>query len=213
MSISSIGQYTYTQTYAQAGIAKVAGTSAVDECEDSSKSVFDRLKETFPDINFVTGSDPFARKDVRNNGRNTVYLDAEALRKLETYPRYAARVFSDIESSKEIFAKGFSSGNAYKRSIMVGGALNLSFYGKDESSKVVAMCITHTDDSKKGTGNTMFKQWENEMKAYNKWVTDHHNNSLKKWFDHFGVPESERVFFNFDEAWSRLQAAQKGVIS
>lgn len=212
MNVTSASNYSYAQIYAQANAAKAAGTAAVSESGDSSKTMFDRLKETFSDINFVTGADPFARKDVRNNGRNTVYLDAEALRKIETDPKYAARVFSDIESCKDIFGKGFNYGNAYKRTILEGGALNLSFYGKDESSKVVATCITYTDNSKKGTGNSMLMDWQNQAKKVNKGIADHHNNNLKKWYNTFNVPESERFYFSFDEAWSRLQAAQKGVM-
>lgn len=206
-SVSSVNAGASTQ----ANAGNISGTAAISAGAEPAQAVFAKLKETFPNIDFVTGADPFAAKNVKNNGRNTVYLDAEALRKIENDPRYAARVFANIESSLEVFGKGYSYSEGGKTTTLSGGALNLSFYGNGEGSKVVASMITYTDDSK-ATKNGLFSFGESREKALHRRINDLYNRDLRKWFDAFNVREAERVYYDFDEAWSKLQAAQKGIV-
>jgi len=42
-------------------------------------------------------------------------------------------------------------------------------------------------------------------------ITDSHNKSLNEWFDMFNVSESERQYYDFNEAWSKLQASDGGI--
>jgi len=189
--------------------AKTYSTTAASASAESKTPVFDKLKATFADINFVTGRDPFAAKDAKNNGHNTVYLDADALRKIENDPRYAARVFANIESSKEVFGKGYYYTDGGRTATLVGGALNLSFYGKGEGCKSLASMYIYSATG--SMGNNQFLYGESPGKALHRGINDLYNRDLKKWYDAFNVHESERFYYDFNEAWSKLQAAQKGI--
>ena len=175
----------------------------------SASPVFDKLKQTFSTVNFVTGKDPFEAKEVRNNGKNTVYLDSAALRKMENDPRYAARVFAEIESSMATVGKGYSYREGDRTYTLQGSALNLSFYGQGEGSKLVATMIVFDADGKPNTPSPLFSLLESQGKAIHRGIAETANSSLRKWFDVFNVPEHERRYYDFDEGWKQLKAASR----
>gem|GEM_PF-3502639 len=215
MRISQASNYPYSQVYnrkdnsaaSQASSAKTAEASAIAASSQAASSVFDKLKQTFNTVNFVTGKDPFEAKDVRNNGRNTVYLDSAALRKLENDPRYAARVFAEIESSMATVGKGYSYSEGDRTYTLQGSALNLSFYGQGEGSKLVATMFVFDADGKPNTPSPLSSLLKRPGEAIHRGIAETANNSLKKWFDVFNVPESQRRYYNFDEGWKQLKAA------
>ena len=173
-----------------------AGASAVTAGAQSKNTVFDKLVQTFSNVNFVTGKDPFESGDVRNNGRNTVYLDAAALNKLETDPKYAARVFAEIESNMEIVGKGYTYRDGDRTYALQGSALNLSFYGQRESSKLVATMFVFDADGKPDSSSPLLSLIKSPGKAIHQGIAQTANNSLKKWFDLMNVPESERRYYD-----------------
>ena len=181
--------------------AKAAATSAASASTQSGNSVFDKLAQTFSNVNFVTEKDPFESGDVRNNGRNTVYLDSAALHKLETDPRYAARVFAEIESNMDIVGKGYSYRTGDRTYTLQSSALNLSFYGQGEGSKLVATMFVFDADGKPDTSSPFLSLMKNPGEAIHREIAQTANNSLKKWFELMNVPESDRRYYDGDERW------------
>ena len=215
MRISQASNYPYSQVYnrndnsaaTQTGSAKTGAASTVTTSTQSANSVFGKLSQSFSTVNFVTGKDPFEAKEVRNNGRNTVYLDSAALRKLESDPRYAARLFAEIESSMATVGNGYSYREGDRTYTLQGSALNLSFYGQGEGSKLVATMFVFDADGKPNTPSPLSSLLKRPGEAIHRGIAETANNSLKKWFDVFNVPESERRYYNFDEGWKQLKAA------
>ena len=194
---------------AQADSAKTDAVSTITASSQTLNSVFDKLKQIFNTVNFVTGKDPFDAREARNNGRNTVYLDSAALRKLENDPRYAARVFAEIESSMATVGKGYSYREGDRTYTLQGSALNLSFYGQGESSKLVATMFVFDADGKPNTSSSLFSLLRSPGEAIHRGIAETANNSLKKWFDVFKVPESQRRYYDFAEGWKQLKTASR----
>lgn len=209
MSISPVSKYNYTQAYKQAAVDKTAKANAVQESTDSGKSMLDKLKETFSNVNFVTGNDPFAGNEPKRLSKNTVYLDTAALRKLENDPRYAARVFSEIETSLSVFGNGVSYRDNNKTFMMPAGSTNLSFYGKTESSKSVAKSYAFAT-SGPINNRLLGSLGETEEEKTHRRINDLANKNYKTWADKFKVPVSERHYFDINEVLSKLQASKEG---
>ncbi|MDR0303160.1 MAG: hypothetical protein LBH98_00075 [Chitinispirillales bacterium] len=211
MNILSVGVNTYSKTYSQTNTDKTAKSEASAASADTKQSidisVLGKLKSTFSNVNFVTGKDPFSAENIKNNGKNTVYLDDAALRKIETDPRYAARVFAEIEASLNIYGKGFSYSDGDTIATLSPGATNLSFYGETENVKCVATMIKYNVGNSNDKQNSLFSFKESEKKTVNRGIIEISNNSLKKWFDVFNVAEDQRRYYDFDTAWSKLQAS------
>lgn len=209
--ISNTSQNQYAATAAAARSSQVQ-----KQTEASEKTIFDSLKEAFPGVNFVTNRDPLAGKNASARPTDTVYLDAAALRKLENDPKYAAYVFSEIQTSLT-YAKGYTLNQGNRVTVKLPGAQTLSFYGKTETSSGASSSASYSYTATGKSSPGIFSLLQSQVgrggnaKAYNSFrqlsnaICATRNEAYRKWAGAFQIPEGEGYYVNADEVWQNAQ--------
>lgn len=219
LSITGLSQYNMQVT------TSVSNSSTVqNQSQSVKKSMLETLKDSFPGVNFITNRDPLAGKNAKAKPTDTVYLDTEALQKIEKDPKYAAYVFSEIETSLT-YGKGYTIREGNRVVKKLPGAQTMSFYGRKETSASASASGSFGAITKAGSMpniftmalNTYMKSKNTSSASNNSFhqlsntICQTRNETYKKWADKFEVINGGGYYVDASEVWSKTQQLLKGL--